>query len=361
MTENTSVPKTELTTSEKRQSGPELLRIFAILLITCVHLLNYGGFLENAASETELLLLRLLYSLFTVSVNIFVIISGYFLVNSSFRIKKLVRLWGTVVFYAITLYFLSLLIFGDAWNGKEFISCLFPVIHREYWFFTAYFLLYQTSPLLNKILKNSDRKTLLVTLIGIFVLSYFARRFRIDEVVSLHTGYNLIWFICLYLTGGILKLLSPRIKKRYLLAGFLFCILWVWSNFYYKEEMPLYKYLYNSPDYTSFIVFTASVLIFLFFARLEIRSKLCNRLILCISSASFGVYLLQEAIMIKPHIYFEVFRVQQHYGKTSSFLFVLLFALGFYLLGFVYEQIRRVLLQLCYWSVKKLKAKSNKI
>ena len=124
--------------------------------------------------------------------------------------------------------------------------------------------------------------------------------------------------------------------------------------------MPLYKYLYNSPDYTSFIVFAASVLIFLFFARLEIRSKLCNRVILCVSSASFGVYLLQEASMIKPHLYFDIFRVQQHYAKESSFLFVLLFALGFYLLGFVYDRIRRALLWFCIWSAKKLKTTLNK-
>lgn len=58
--------QTETTPKAKKQreGGIELLRIFAIFLITCVHMLNFGGFLGHAASDFELSILRLLYAFF---------------------------------------------------------------------------------------------------------------------------------------------------------------------------------------------------------------------------------------------------------------------------------------------------------
>lgn len=72
--------QTETTPKAKKQreGGIELLRIFAIFLITCVHMLNFGGFLGHAASDFELSILRLLYAFFMIAVNIFVIITGFF-------------------------------------------------------------------------------------------------------------------------------------------------------------------------------------------------------------------------------------------------------------------------------------------
>ena len=80
------------TKTKTRQAGLEILRIISILLITCVHMLNYGGFLKNAGSNEELLILRFLYSLFVVAVNVFVLICGYFMVKSNPKKKKIITL-----------------------------------------------------------------------------------------------------------------------------------------------------------------------------------------------------------------------------------------------------------------------------
>lgn len=63
-TQNQTTIKTELKPKKQRDAGFEILRIIAMILIVCVHFLNYGGFIENAKSETELALLRVLFSVF---------------------------------------------------------------------------------------------------------------------------------------------------------------------------------------------------------------------------------------------------------------------------------------------------------
>lgn len=119
---------TEIKNKKQRDIGFEILRIIAMILITCVHLLNYGGFLSNANSDVELMLLRFLYSLFTTSVNIFVLISSYFLVKSKFKFKKLLNLWLSVVIYALSLYIVSIIFFDETFTFTNLIYCFFPII-----------------------------------------------------------------------------------------------------------------------------------------------------------------------------------------------------------------------------------------
>ena len=143
---------------KQRDIGFEILRIISIILITCVHLLNYAGFLGNSASAGETAILRMLYSFFLTSVNVFVLISAYFLVKSKFKIYKIIKLWLMVIFYTLFLYAIGILFFKETFTFSNLFWCFFPIWRNRYWFFTAYFLIYLISPLLNKIINHSPKK-----------------------------------------------------------------------------------------------------------------------------------------------------------------------------------------------------------
>jgi len=106
---------------QNRQMGLELLRIIAIFLILCVHLLNAGGFKSHSASGLETKLLGFLDCIFSVSVNVFVLISGYFLVNSKFKYKKIISLWLNVLFYSVLFYLLNIIITKQHFNFFDLI------------------------------------------------------------------------------------------------------------------------------------------------------------------------------------------------------------------------------------------------
>ena len=85
--------------SRKRDIGIEILRMLAMLLIVCQHFLNHGGIYKNAGENV--FLLHLINQLFAPSVNIFVLISGYFSLNSHFKWQKPAGLYLQVIFYLL--------------------------------------------------------------------------------------------------------------------------------------------------------------------------------------------------------------------------------------------------------------------
>jgi len=85
-----------------RQSNLELLRIISMLLILMHHYSVHGGFnLSNVPLTFNVFLVQLLSLGGKIGVNIFMLITGYFMVNSKFNFKKLLRLGLQVLFYSV--------------------------------------------------------------------------------------------------------------------------------------------------------------------------------------------------------------------------------------------------------------------
>ena len=95
-------------------------------------------------------------------VDVFVLISGYFLINDKagiFNIKRILKFWGQVFFYSIAIY----CIFGIA-GVSEFgiaslVETLFPITFGSWWFASTYFVLYLIHPFINILLRNLDKAT----------------------------------------------------------------------------------------------------------------------------------------------------------------------------------------------------------
>lgn len=117
----------------KRNLGLEWLRICSMFMIILLHSIDHSGLYETLEEGTLLYAYeQFIYALVQVGVNCFVLISGYFLVQSQFKLRKLILLWIEVVFYAVTIKFIMRLV------EKFFFGCIFDFM------FCAYF----DSPLL---------------------------------------------------------------------------------------------------------------------------------------------------------------------------------------------------------------------
>ena len=201
--------------NKQRLYGLDLLKIILMFLIVVGHLFAHTGIRES----TEFLSFKWccswsLQSLCVVSVDCFVLIAGYLGVKSYFNCRRLLNLWGNVLFYSIAL-FIILIAFGlmDFSYGKM-LEAFFPVLSSSYWFFTCYIVMSIFAPFLNKLLKSLPAKYLkllmLLLVLTFFILPLFGFLF---PSFDRQDGYSLIQFVVLYLIGGALRLIEFRVKK----------------------------------------------------------------------------------------------------------------------------------------------------
>ena len=215
---------------KKRQLNYELLRIIAMLMIVSLHYLGKGGLLGDparadmtAAGYTA----WFFEAFFLVAVNVYVLISGYFGVdargsmtngkNVTFRdvLRKPFNVWKQVFFYSVFFGCITLVTGVREFDLYHCFSYLFPVVTEHYWFATSYFMLYLLTPMLNKAVKDMTRRQLGIVLAGLLILFSGIKSVSPVGFAFDRYGYDLPWFICVYLTGAYLGLYGKeRSSKR---------------------------------------------------------------------------------------------------------------------------------------------------
>ena len=199
----------ELQAKSKRVFSIDLLRILAMWLIICNHILVHGGVFEQTNSVYYYCLF-LLWNLSIMAVNLYVLISGFFLITQKFKLSKLVHIYLEVVFYAL-LWYIYALTFGL--ESFSFLTFLFNIIcpfsSEQYWFISAYIVMYLLSPLLNfLILKMNKHQHLTACLLLLFLFSFWVDIYpvRNQNIFNLSNGYSFHWFIVLYFIAAYLRL-----------------------------------------------------------------------------------------------------------------------------------------------------------
>src|SRR5574344_1877581 len=111
-----------------RQSNIELLRILAIIMITLHHFSLYLGLYNNSNLGMEKNIFGIvLFSLGKIGVNIFIIISGYFLIDSKSNIKKIIKLWLEVLFYSVSILIIGELLHINTLSFNDNVKALLPI------------------------------------------------------------------------------------------------------------------------------------------------------------------------------------------------------------------------------------------
>lgn len=91
--ENVLENKEEMVKVKKRNIGLDCLRIISMIMIVFLHYLSKGGLLraENTSGIYHIIY-YFIEALSIIAVNCYVLISGYFLIRSKFRWKKVLQL-----------------------------------------------------------------------------------------------------------------------------------------------------------------------------------------------------------------------------------------------------------------------------
>lgn len=288
--------------NNERLSGFELLRIISMLMIIGCHLV-----LNNGVNSSSLPLFNeIVFNFWAISgkigVNIFILISGYFLVGKKFNFRRLINIILQTTFYALVFYAAECII-TNQFSIKAFFVNLFPILFDKYWFVTAYFLLMLIYPLLNIIIKNISKNThLLICIIG-FVLSAMLPILKMYYFTA-----NVLWFAVLYFVASYIKLYVIKVNKivlPFLIILFYTCsianCILRGSNFAWFNSNTIFN-------------FSISLCIFMLFLNMKFKSKIVN----VIASTALGIYLIHDN---QPYGYSKLWSFVGQYISFSTAIF----------------------------------------
>ena len=179
----------------------DIIRIFAFIFIVLLHTLNrqYGINVWMGG-----------YTVISIGVNLFVMISGYLLLDKSenaalFFKKRILNILPLfIVFNVVYIYFLKVPIVPML-KGKSFAA-------PHFWYIYMILGLYFLTPWLQKVLKYAEKETFFVVFLWFLcnILNPYLQYFNLAEIPF--SNFPLTGFIGYYILGYFVKKYDKKIK-----------------------------------------------------------------------------------------------------------------------------------------------------
>ena len=165
--------------AKQRNPSFEILRVVAMFLIVVWHFLMHGvgqkpvGVSADAASLFNLCSMELAGCLSKVSTNCYILITGYFLINSTKpKWPKIPKTWAPIFFYSVVIFALFFAFSDLALSRNDFGKSLMPLYFDRYWFATRYVALVALAPFLATLAQTLTRRLYIVLLAVMAVINF---------------------------------------------------------------------------------------------------------------------------------------------------------------------------------------------
>lgn len=289
-----------------RNSSIELLRIIAMIGVVILHYNNGqigGGFQYVSDGSINQAFLFFSESLFIGSVNLFVMISGYFLCKTKTRrIIKVVELLVQVVVFSEVFYILRVLSGGEVFSIRELFVHLVPMNY----FVVLYAVLYFISPYLNMMIETLTKEKfqklilLLVVLFSVWTIGIdYLESFLNLSLTGASTvgcygsqsGYTIVNFVLMYIIGAYIGRYGVSIEKGKNLIYILINLLLVFGLSYGEHLLgngAIVTWNYNHPLIISF-----AALVLIFVTKYSFESRVVNEL----AKGAFTCFLFHTACL----------------------------------------------------------------
>lgn len=290
-----------------RQSNFELLRIVAMLFIVIRHFSFYGG-LDKSGSEIFInqLFITGVQPLGKLGVDLFVLISAYFLVGKSkVTVKKTVKLWGQVFFYTCSFFIISIIVNPNNFSMMKLFESICPVVYPGLWFIKTYFVFFLLTPFLNMVVNSLDKKSH-ETVIALFFILWCLLPNIIQEGFQF---CELLWFCFLFMVAAFIKKWEDNTKvspaKCFLLAFAVFVLFIIYGLA--GTKFGIIVKAYHPHAMNSVFNLLCSLFIFMGVKNINIKSSKAGAYINTVASATFGVYLIHDNLFVRNLLWNKLF------------------------------------------------------
>ncbi|MDJ8944484.1 acyltransferase family protein [Clostridium perfringens] len=318
-----------------RESNIEILRIIAIIMVIGLHYLNenMGGALGALSNgHINYYIAHYIESLNIVAVNLFVIVSSYFLVDKSIpKPSKVIKLVILSYFYGLLFYIIGIIFNINEFNFIGLIKSINLFLYGGYWFVKIYIILYLLSPFINKFINTLNKKSHkgIIIVIGIFFSVWPS---FLPHAPNNDDGYGIISFIFLYLIVAYIKKYYENSKntKYYICIYFLaVSITFIFSIIPFKSAWT-YNFVFN---------IIGSIALFLGIKKLKLKSNIINY----IATYTFAIYLIHFNKTMIILVFKGLLRCQDFYYSKLFVINLIVSIMVIFVISFIIEFIRRVI------------------
>lgn len=278
-----------------------------MFLIVVSHYVSHGlssnrffffDFNNSIVNVLNYITMEPLFVFSTISVNCYVMITGFFMINrEEHRWKGIMKIWIQTCFYSVFIAILFMLFNMHDFSVKDFILSFVPIYSNKYWFVTKYLGLMLIAPYLSIIALNITKRQYLLFLVILFILNF---KYPYGDIYS--GDSSLFWFVFLFLLSGYIKLYSipDKVKKHiaFITILLLFAIS-IYKSLYNFNKSYVFVY---STEYHSLIFFLSLSFFILILYHKELKGKFA-RVLFHIAPYSFGVYLIHDNSLVRNLIW----------------------------------------------------------
>ena len=261
----------------------DILRIFAFVFIVMLHTLNRQYGLAVWMSG---------YAVISIGVNLFIMISGYLLLDRTETVKEFFR----KRFFSILPLFIIFNIIYIYFYNHSFIT-IKKISAPHFWYIYMILGLYLLTPWLRKILQYAEKETFYVVVLWFLcnVFNPYMQFFRLPKIPFSH--FPITGFIGYYMLGYYLK------KYRYKLEKIPFiCVIGVYITGFFISVISTKYVLVTTGnrisdffDKNSLGTFFMSISFFVFWIKFNFKNR--NKVIRMISDSTYFAYLIHIIIL----------------------------------------------------------------
>lgn len=334
----------------KRNSNIEMLRIIAMFMIIGHHYRVW-----STAGGVDYSVNSFVGVLFNMGgkygVDLFVIISSYFLVDSKFKFNRIIRTWAQTWSYSVFFLIVTLIFNASVVSGKTILMSILPISYKNYWYVTAYIGLLIISPYLNILFRNVTKKQHLM-LVLILTSMYFLWP---SILIKSNTYFShLGMFITIYTIISYLKKhYKFKLKTSTAICGsgtiYLLIFLGGCCFTYLGEVDPGKKEFWEYCKVSGFseysiLLLISAILLFYAFASMPVRS---NKIIDRISHTTFGIYLIHDNCFFREVLWGELLRTKDYLYSSMYFVYSLIAIIVVFVISMCIEMLFEKLWEIC--------------
>ena len=264
----------------------DIIRILAFIFIVLLHTVNiqYG-----------INIWILLYGVISIGVNLFIMISGYLLLDKSEKIsvffKKRIRgIFPLFIFFNIVYIFVNKVKIMPVLQGKEIVA-------PHFWYIYMILGLYFITPWLQKVLKFAKKETFIILILWFLcsILNPHLIKFDLPRIPFSH--FPITEFIGYYILGYYIKIDRNKIKK----VPFSIIIIIYLIGFFISAISTKYVLLKTGNRISDFFdknslgTFFMTVSFFTFFIKLDFKNR--NEAVKIISNSTYFAFLVHLLVL----------------------------------------------------------------
>lgn len=326
----------------QRYSNIEMLRIVCMAMIVLSHYFHGVPSGEHAVTISHVAM-QLLSSGAKIAVNVFVIITGYFLIRQKFRWLKLCKFFSCTYFWSLIILTFAIFMFGIEKINPELIKkSLFPLTPLN-WFARAYLILYIMFPLLNKFVLRVDKRKLLYVIMALTMYFYI-----IPTIMNVSKGgyiNSMFMFSDMYMIGAYIRQHeSEKLIKKIKIAGAVGAFV-LYSSILIFDYMalsdPFYRVQGHVLSFTSSgaNLFVLMAAMGLFVWGKDVKMAYCPRVNI-IAATTFGIYLIHENALLVGWLWGDVVQVSRFFDTPFAVPHMLLSTAAVFAVCSVLEYLR---------------------